>query len=185
MLVAEVGRLVLFVGLLFVCSIFWGSLYFTALQEYGKEVYQMDKPRVTLNVAMISGFALFGAWTVLAVKRRNIPLGCATMGIVIAFCFFVGANTENIGYTTELLAHAGDSRGNYVILNPFLHVGGGTYISFYATSVTLPSSVSIENQFLYLAYGELISFSITGICLLTRKLACYVTSLVPLLAHVS
>jgi uncharacterized membrane protein YjfL (UPF0719 family) len=161
----------LLVKLLIVCTILWAGLYGKALWDSSGLVYSPDMPRTALNLAIVTGLPLSAAWAVAAVKRGNILLACAATGTMLALCFFFAANTENLGYTIEYVPYIWHSRGYVVRLNPFLHLGGGTLVGYIAMDTAFQNSMSIPNQLLYLAYGELISLAVAGLGLLTRKLA--------------
>jgi hypothetical protein len=161
----------LLVKLLIVCTVLWAGLYGKALWDSSELIYRSGVPHAALNLAIATGLPLSAAWTIAAMKRRNLLLACAATGTIVALCFFFAANTVNLGYTIEYAVYGWYSRGNFLRLNPLLHLGGGVFISFSAADIAFHSSMLIKNQLLYLAYGELIPLAVAGIGLLTRKLA--------------
>jgi hypothetical protein len=161
----------LLVTLLIVCTVLWAWLYGKAVCDSRELGYRPDVPRAALNLAIVTGLPLSVVWTIAAVKRRNVLLACAATGTMLALCFFFAANTETLGYTAEYVFFGWYHQGDIVMLNPLLHLGGGTVISYYAAGTVLQSSMSIPNQLLYLAYGELIPLAVAGMGLLTRRLA--------------
>jgi hypothetical protein len=158
---------------LLIGTIVWAALFWISIEEYA--IYYEAKRNLPYQAwngglfFLIIGFMLFSTWAIAGVVKRNIQIGIALTGIVIAFAFFVAAQTENIGYSLEPI-FTGDGGYYIVSLNPFLHLGGGRVkgvagLSFYARL----SSMSMRNLILYLVYGESISFSLMGIFLLTNK----------------
>jgi hypothetical protein len=131
-----------------------------------------DRPFLLLTIALFSiGSVLFLTWAGIGIIKRDLPI-CATLaGIAIAFVFFIAAMTENIGYSIEYMATIWGGGAYTESLNPLLYLGGGTVTDSAVGSILYPllSAMSIGNLILYLAYGELISFSLMGFYLLSKK----------------
>ena len=165
------------IALLLVATILWAALFYQSIMEYNAWSHARELPYQVWNkgqIMLLSELVLLCLWMVIAITRRNIFIGVAVLGIIIAPAFLFSAGLEDVGYTVELVATIGKGTLYRITLNPLLHFGGGVYESYRGPSLILwTSSTRIENLLLYLFYGELTSFSLFGIYVGLRKLYRY------------
>lgn len=145
----------MFIVVLFVITMFWEGIFYLSAQEYTEWSLARERPYQVWDkgrVMLFSGFILYSVWTAIAIAKRNVKIIVAIAGIIIAFCFFFAANTENIGYAVE--EYAGfDHAGYELTLNPLLHLGGGSIESKFGDPKVYAylSSMSVRNLLLYLS----------------------------------
>jgi len=163
------------IALLLMVTILWAALFYQSVIEFMLFHRELSYQAWNKGQIMLLGeLALLCLWMVIAITRRNILIGVAVLGIIMAPAFFFSAGIEDVGYAVEYVSTIGKGTMFQITLNPLLHLGGGVYESYRDPSlISINSSMRIENLLLYLFYGELTSFSFFGIYVGLRKLYRY------------
>ena len=164
-------RFKIVIVLLFMVTMLWAVLFFQSVIEFNTLFKYGELPYQAWNkgqVMLLGGLVLLCLWMVIAVRRKNIFIGVAVLGMIIAPTFLFLARIEDIGYTEEAFSGV-DGGGFYVTLNPLLHLGDGVYSYREPISIAIKSSMKVENLLLYSFYGELASFSLFGFFISIRK----------------
>jgi hypothetical protein len=161
--------------ILIVFSVAWGVFFGLSLEQYRQWEYAEEMPYGVFDfgrVMIISGLGLLALWIILDIKRRSVRVGAFIAGLFIAFCFFMAAKTQNIGWFVADIFFSHIGGGEIIALNPFLHIGGGS-TSAYDYGIpdyVYRSSLAPLNMLIYFIYGEAIAFALLFLSIRLKRL---------------